>query len=333
MGNTCSGLSTPRLGDYLWPAAGATVLLASVTVLCVAAARRRPYLLVGWLWYLVTLVPVVGVVQVGHQSHADRYTYLPMIGVYIMVAWGLRDAIARWPGLRVPAVGGGALVLVALAALSWGQIGTWQNSRRLFEHAIAVTHDNYYAHQMLGNALLGSGELEPARWHLEEALRIKPDSAYALEQLGALLEQQGDRGAAAEAYEKAVGLSWKSFYARRHLAAIRRAEGKLGAAIELWTTELQYAPDDAQLRFDLGTALLQQQRYPEATVQLRRLTELAPNAPEAHNVLGVALARQGQLAEAAVQFEETLALNPGHLSATRNLQWLRAQEQPQNLGR
>ena len=322
-----------RLGDYLWPAAGATVLLASVTVLCVAAARRRPYLLVGWLWYLVTLVPVVGVVQVGHQSHADRYTYLPMIGVYIMVAWGLRDAIARWPGLRVPAVGGGALVLVALAALSWGQIGTWQNSRRLFEHAIAVTDDNYYAHQMLGNALLGSGELEPARRHLEEALRIKPDSAYALEQLGALLEQRGDRGAAAEAYEKAVGLSWKSFYARRHLAAIRRAEGKLGAAIELWTTELQYAPDDAQLRFDLGTALLQQQRYPEATVQLRRLTELAPNAPEAHNALGVALAQQGQVAEAAVQFEETLALNPGHLSATRNLQWLRAQEQPQNLGR
>ena len=102
---------------------------------------------------------------------------------------------------------------------------------------------------------------------------------------------------------------------------------------ELWAAELRYAPDDAQLRFDLGTALLQQQRYAEATVQLRRLTELAPNAPEAHNVLGVALARQGQLAEAAVQFEETLALNPGHLSATRNLQWLRAQEQPQNLGR
>ena len=143
-----------RLGDYLWPAAGATVLLASVTVLCVAAARRRPYLLVGWLWYLVTLVPVVGVVQVGHQSHADRYTYLPMIGVYIMVAWGLRDAIARWPGLRVPAVGGGALVLVALAALSWGQIGTWQNSRRLFEHAIAVTDDNYYA----------SSRTRPTRW-------------------------------------------------------------------------------------------------------------------------------------------------------------------------
>ena len=321
------------LGDYLWLAAGAAVLLATVTVLCVAAARRRPYLLVGWLWYLVTLVPVVGVVQVGQQSHADRYTYLPTIGVYVMVAWGLRDAIARWPRLRVPAVSGGALVLIALAALSWGQIGSWQSSRRLFEHAIAVTQDNYYAQQTLGNALLLSGELEPARRHIEEALRIKPDSAYALEQLGDVLERRGDRGAAAEAYEKAVHLSWKSLYARYHLAAIRRAEGKLEAAIELWTAALQYDPDNAQLRFDLGTALLQQQRFAEAAVQLRRLTELAPKAPEAHNALGAALAQQGQLDEAAVQFEQTLALNPGHLNATRNLQWVRAQRQAQDLGR
>ncbi|HET6319378.1 MAG TPA: tetratricopeptide repeat protein [Chloroflexota bacterium] len=320
------------LGNYRWLAAGATALLATVTVLCVRAARRRPYLLVGWLWYLLTLVPVVGLVQVGQQSHADRYTYLPVIGVCIMVAWGLRDAIARWPRLRVPAVSGSALVLIGLTVLSWRQIGTWQNSRRLFEHAIAVTHDNYYAQQTLGNALIMSGELEPARRHLEEALRIKPDSAYALEQLGVLFEQQGNRGAAAEAYEKAVRLSWKSMYARYHLASIRRAEGKLDAAIELWTAALQYQPDDPQLRFDLGAALLQQQRYAEAIVQLRRLTELAPDVPDAHNVLGVALAQQGRLDDAAAQFEQTLALNPGHPDATRNLQWVRAQGRTQTLG-
>ncbi|TMA39127.1 MAG: tetratricopeptide repeat protein, partial [Deltaproteobacteria bacterium] len=322
-----------RVGDYLWPAAGATVLLATITVLCVAAARRRPYLLVGWLWYLVTLLPVIGIMQVGEQSHADRFTYLPMIGVYVMAAWGLHDAISHRPALRGPAVVGSALVLVVLAASSWRQIGTWQNSRRLLEQAIAVTDRNYFAHQTLGNALLDSGDFEPAQRHLEEALRIKPDSAYALEQLGALLEQRGDRRAAADSYEKALRLGWKSFYARLHLAAIRRDEGNLDAAIALWTAELQDEPDNAQLRVDLGTALVQQRRYAEAIIHLRRLVELAPNAPEAHNALGVALAKHGQLNEAAVQFEQTLALSPGQPDATRNLHWVRAQGQDQDLGR
>ena len=322
-----------RVGDYLWPAAGATVLLATITVLCVAAVRRRPYLLVGWLWYLVTLLPVIGIMQVGEQSHADRFTYLPMIGVYVMAAWGLHDAISHRPALRGPAVVGSALVLVVLAASSWRQIGTWQNSRRLLEQAIAVTDRNYFAHQTLGNALLDSGDFEPAQRHLEEALRIKPDSAYALEQLGALLEQRGDRRAAADSYEKALRLGWKSFYARLHLAAIRRDEGNLDAAIALWTAELQDEPDNAQLRVDLGTALVQQRRYAEAIIHLRRLVELAPNAPEAHNALGVALAKHGQLNEAAVQFEQTLALSPGQPDATRNLHWVRAQGQDQDLGR
>ena len=326
-------ISGTRIDDYLWPAAAATVLLATITVVCVAAAERRPYFLVGWLWYLVTLLPVIGVLQVGEQSHADRFTYLPMIGVYVMAASGLHDAISHRPALRVPAVVSSALVLVILAAASWRQIGTWQNSRRLFEHAIAVTDRNYFAHQTLGNALVDTGDFEPAQRHLEEALRIRPASAYALEQLGALLEQRGDRRAAADLYEKALRLGWNSFYARLHLAAIRRDEGNLDAAIELWTAELRNEPDNAQIRVDLGTALLQQRQYAEAIIHLRHLVELAPNAPEAHNALGVALAKGGQLEEAAVQFEQTLALSPGQPDATRNLQWVRAQGQVRDVGR
>ena len=322
-----------RVGDYLSPAVGGTVLLATITLLCVAAVRRRPYLLVGWLWYLVALLPVIGVLQVGEQPHADRFTYLPMIGVYVMAAWALRDAISHRPGLVAAAVVGSAVVLVAAAALSWRQIGTWQNSRRLAEHAIAVTDRNYFAHQTLGNALLDSGDLEAAQQHLEEALRIKPDSGYALEQLGLLLEQRGDRRAAADSYEKALRAGWRSFYVRLHLAAIRRDEGNLDAAIELWTAELRDEPDNAQLRVDLGTALAQQRRYAEAVVHFRHLVELAPNAPEAHNALGVVLAKAGQLDEAAVQFEQTLALSPGQPDASRNLEWVRAQGQARDVGR
>jgi tetratricopeptide (TPR) repeat protein len=318
-----------RVGDYLWPAVGAAALLATVTALCIASARRRPYLLVGWLWYLVTLVPVLGIFQVGHQSHADRFTYLPMIGVYLMITWGVRDACARWPGLRLPAVGGAALVLLALAASSWRQIGTWQNSRRLFEHAIAVTDDNYFAHQALGAALRASGELQPARPHLEEALRIKPDSAYALEQLGLLFDQQGDLDGAAEAYEKAVRLSGKTFDARRNLATIRRAQGRRGDEIALLTEAVRYAPEDAQLHFELGTALLQEQRFAEAATALGRAVELAPDSADAHSNLAVALGQQGQLAAAATHFGRALALNPNHAMAARGLEWVRAQQQAQ----
>ncbi len=309
----------------VWPAIGAGALLVAITAFCLAAIKRAPYLAVGWFWYLIALVPVIGLFQVGRQAHADRYTYLPTIGIYAMLAWGLRDAAVRRPALRVPAVAASAAALVVLAALSWRQIGTWRNTRVLFEHAIAVTEDNYYAHQALGAALSAAGEFEAARRHLEEALRISPDSAYAVEQLGLLRERQGDRVGAAAAYERALALSWKSFFARRNLAAMRRAEGNLDAAIELWTAAVEYQPDDAQLRFDLGSTLLQRERYADAAAHLRRAAALRPDFAQAHNNLGVALAKQGLYAEALSEFERVLALNPNHPTAARSLRWVRAQ--------
>jgi Flp pilus assembly protein TadD len=318
-----------QVADFVGWAIGATVLLAAITGACVAAMSTRPYLIVGWLWYLVTLVPVIGIVQVGTQSHADRFTYLPLIGIYLMVAWGLRDLVAQQPRLRAPAVVAAGLVLAALAAASWRQIDTFRNSRRVFEHAIAVTDNNYFAHQVLGMELRASGQLDDARRHLDEAVRIRPAEAYAHEQLGLLFESQGDRDRAAAEYETAVRLSPRSYYARANLGAIRLAQGQVDEAVALLSVAAQDWPNDGQVVTNLGTALLKQERYADATPHLERAARLAPNSAQAHNNLGVALAKQGRYADAATQFERTLALNPNHPSAAQSLQWVRDQMQQQ----
>jgi tetratricopeptide (TPR) repeat protein len=301
------------------------MLLAGITTAAVALRRRAPYLLVGWLWYLITLVPVIGLVQIGRQGHADRYTYVPMLGVYIAAAWGLRDAVRRWPTLRVQAVAGALAALLCFSLLSWRQIGTWRTSRTLYEHAIAMSDDNYFAEQTLGAALRADGDLSDARQHLEAAIRISPVSYYAHEQLGLLYEQQHDHAAAEAAYEHALQLSDHAFYARRHLAAMRRAEGRVDEQIQLLRDELRFEPDDFGLHFDLGTTLLQAQRLPDATVELQRAVALQPSSAEAHNNLGVALAKQGRFAEAIAELERTLALDPEHRTAAKSLAVVRAQ--------
>jgi Flp pilus assembly protein TadD len=312
--------------DYAGSLIAAIAVIGALTALCVATWRTRPYLAVGWFWYLGTLVPVIGVLAVGRQWHADRFTYLPLIGIYIMIAWSLRDLVAARPQLRLPVVATAALAVIALTALSWRQIATFRDTRTLFEHALTVTENNYFAHQTVAAQLRTEGDLAAARRHLDEALRISPDSAYALEQLGMVLEAQGDRSGAATAYERALALSAKSSIARRNLLAITRAEGRREDEIALLANAARQQPTNFQFQFDLGTALLQAERHADAAEALQRAAELRPDNAQAHNNLGVALAKQGRLAEAAVQFERALALNPGHPSAGRSLEWVRGEQ-------
>lgn len=318
-------IATP-LATVAWRAAAATVLLLAITVLCLRGWRARPYLAVGWGWFLLTLLPVIGVVQVGAQWHADRFTYIPTIGLAIMLAWGLRDLVAARPRLRVPVAGAAVLALLALSAASWRQIATWRDSVTLFEHAIAATPDNYFAHQVLAAQLRAAGDLDGARRHLEEALRIRPDEAYAHEQLGLLYEQQRDPARAAAAFEQALRLrpdsSWIS---RRRLTAIRLAEGRLDDAVALLEGPDGAQAANAQMRFALGTALLNHGRAADAVTQMRAAVALAPDAAGAHNGLGVALAAAGRPAEAAAEFERTLALQADFPMAAARLDAARRQ--------
>jgi tetratricopeptide (TPR) repeat protein len=204
-----------------WKVAGAALALAAITVLAFAARRRRPYLWVGWLWYAVTLLPVIGLLQVGSQAIADRYTYLPMVGLGIAAAWSAADLAARVPRAR-PAIAAAAVALVAAwALLARVQLATWRDSVALFEHALAVSGEHPVVLLNLGEAHEGAGRLDLARSHYERGLALAPGAAPLHLRLGALLSRVGDRtGAAVELGAGAAALHG----AGRRAEAIAAAE-------------------------------------------------------------------------------------------------------------
>ena len=183
----------PRdFGFALLPLLAEGVLLATVTTGVIVLRRRAPYLLMGWGWFVVTLVPVIGLVQVGDQAHADRYMYIPMVGLLVMLIWGAAEILEklRAKSLAIPLA---AAACLASAVVSWVQVGYWRNSETLFRHTLAVTRDNKIANNNLGNYLMASGRLSEALPYLEAAVRIDPEVRARSEQPGHCPGQDGPR--------------------------------------------------------------------------------------------------------------------------------------------
>jgi tetratricopeptide (TPR) repeat protein len=276
----------PYLGTGVtwWQAAAAGLVLAAVTLAVVASARSRPYLTVGWLWYLGTLVPVIGLVSIGWQGAADRYAYVPLLGLFIAVAWAGAEACggSTFP-MRRWAVGTLAVGSLAFcAAVSWTQEAYWHDSIALWRHALSVTSGNPVAHTCLGDALEAEGRLPEATRHFEEAARLDRDFANAQYRLGLALLKQGEFHGAA-----------------RHL-----------------TDTLRLEPDFPPAHFWLGVALEKQGQLPEAVQQYRHALRTASGnarmgyVAEVHFNLGRALAKAGRADEAAQHYEKAFALNP-----------------------
>lgn len=211
----------PQNGLPIWqPIIAATILLA-ITTAAFALRKSRPYLLVGWLWYLAMLAPVIGLIQINLQAHADRYTYLPQIGLYLMIAWGIADLVANLPRLRKIAGIAAIVALVALAMTARAQVSYWRDSQTLWSHTIAVTKDNYFAHASLADLLMRRGRLPEAIAHSEEALRIRPNDADAQNNLGLALLQTGDVQRAVAHLEKALAIDPGHMNAEVNLAWVR----------------------------------------------------------------------------------------------------------------
>jgi tetratricopeptide (TPR) repeat protein len=264
-------------------AAGSALLLALATAALVLQARHRPYLAVGWLWFLGCLVPVIGLVQIGAQRMADRYTYWPLTGLFIAVVWFVpsprQDAHRR----RVVLVLATAALIVAFAVVAWNQAGTWRDTETVWRHAIAVTRDNYRAHNNLGAALGAEGRHEEAVYHFGQALESQPEYASAHGNLGKALDLQGR-------FDEAVG-------------HFRRA--------------VEIDPDLVSARVNWAIALSRRGRLEEAILQFRAAIEADPDNPavrqllgEAHQAYGVTLLRQGRRDQAAAQFREALRIDP-----------------------
>jgi len=311
----------PHPGQSLpiWQAVAAGLLLLLISTVVMRAGRRYPYLPVGWLWYVGTLVPVIGLVQVGAQAMADRYTYVPLIGLFIMVAWGVPDLVGSWryakPALTVAA----ASLLVALMVCTSFQVKHWKNSLSLFEHALRVTSNNSQIHNNLANVLTQKGMLQEAIPHYTKALEISPNYADAHTNLGVALAKQGRLEDAIKHYSAALRIKPKSPETHNNLGVALYSQGDVLGAIENYMTAVQLKPDYAEAHNNLGNGLAQQGRLAEAKVHYAKALTIRADYPEAHNNLGVALARQGKFHEAINHFTEALRLKDDYAQARANL--------------
>jgi len=350
----------PNPTNYLpfWQVTGALGLLLALSGVAWTFRRTHPWLVVGWFWYLGMMVPVIGMVQISYYAHADRYTYLPQIGLYLAIVWTAGDLTISWRNGR-QILGVGALsVIVALMFCTWKQTSYWRTDETLWEHALACTSGNYVAHNNLGydlahqgrpaeaiehyqkaleinpdfaeahnnlgTALLDQGRLEEASEHYHQVLDKNPAFAEAHNNLGIVLTKQGRTAEAIEEYRKAIELNPNRAEFYNNLGNLLATKGQTSEAIEQFQKALEVEPDNAKVRSNLANILTAQGRWDEAIEQYQQALKQMPDSIHAHNQLGLALQSRGRFAAAIAQFQKVLELDPKHVTARNNLAWLLA---------
>ncbi len=309
-----------RAGDIgVLEVAPSLVLLVGISAGAIVLRRRCPCFLTGWLWYLIMLVPVIGIVQVGAQARADRYTYLPQIGLSVWLTWAAAEGCAGRRYRRVVLGGLATGILAALMFCARAQTAYWRNSESLWTHTLACTSDNYIAHNNLGRVLFKKGRVDEAVAQYQMALQIKRGFAYACYNLGDVLLQQGKVDEAVAQYQTA--LQNKSDYAEAHvsLGGALVQKGQVDEAIAQYQMALQINPDYAEAHINLGNALCQKDRVNEAIIHYQTALQINPDFAEAHNNLGNALLKKGRMDEAIAQYQQTLQINPDYAEAHYNL--------------
>ncbi len=272
--------------------ASAAVLLA-ISILIIYLSKKHRYLLVGWLWYIGTLVPVIGLVQVGHQAYADRYTYIPLIGLFIIITWGVPDFLHKSQHRRVTLVTLAVIVLSSLSVCTYFQQSYWRNSITLFNHTLNVTKDNYWIHFSLANLLLKQNKLEEAESHFLEADRITLYYPRLYYSMGVLMHKQG----------------------------------RITEAIEYFNLSVKNEPDDFESHYNLGILLSNQGEYEQAINHIRKAVKLRPDSAEMHCSLGFLLSYQGQTDEAIREYRAALEINPNLTQARTALNTILAEKQ------
>jgi len=308
----------PGTGLPLWQVAGAGALIVLATALIARAAK--PWLTVGWLWYLGTLVPVIGLVQVGVQGMADRYTYVPLVGIFIMIAWGVPELASRWRSRKVILVSAATAGFALLTVLAWYQVRTWQNDFTLYSHAVRVVPGNYWAEYNLGLTLAAEGQLDEALSHFAQAIRYQPDYADAYLNIGTIQARRGRLAEAAASFSRVLDLSPSHEEANRNMILLLLQQGKPAEAFSRLEALLKARPDKPESWFVAGLVQARSGNPGEAESAYGRALRLKPSYAEAHNNLGILLARQGRLAEAIDHFREALRIRPDYREAARNLE-------------
>lgn len=309
----------PKETLSLWIAGLSLVSLLAALFGAFVLRRKYPYLLTGWLWYLGMLVPVIGLVQVGWQGHADRYTYLPQIGIYVIVIWGIADLTVEWRSRKLVLGSGAAVVVMVLLALSWRQVGYWSSSVPLWRHTLAVTAENDVAERGLGTELLRLGQVDEAIAHDRAALRIRPRDANGLTNLANALLQKKEYPEAIKHYREVIGVRPNDSEMRRNLGKALYQSGAIEQGMAEFREALRIRPEDSDAAYSLGNAFLEKGDARNAIPYFRQAIKANQKNVAAHYNLAIALQRSEQFEEAIAEFRQTLRLAPRNVDAHNNL--------------
>ncbi|MEZ5426003.1 MAG: tetratricopeptide repeat protein [Pyrinomonadaceae bacterium] len=342
------------------------LVLAGITFICLRQMRKRPYLFVGWFWFIGTLVPVIGLVQVGLQSMADRYTYIPFFGLFLMIVWGGGDLIkSRSPNKTVPVIISLAIVL-ALSVLSFRQVSFWRNDETLYRHSIAVTEGNFLMMQNYCHALILEDRIDEAEKQCRDSIAANPVYPEAHNSLGIIQMRRAQFEAAAESFRRAIASRPDFAMYKVNLATALAQTGKpeeaerllraaaasisfkentavwldaiknLGIAYarqknyakagENFIRAIGIAPENPDLRLNYALTLFAEKKYDEARTQIEESIKRKPDQAEAFNLYGLILVEQNQRELAVRQFEKALRMNPGLAEARENLRKLNVEE-------
>jgi Flp pilus assembly protein TadD len=261
-----------------WQVLGSVVLLIAITVLAIRGAKKRPYVAVGWLWYVGTLVPVIGVVQVGDQALADRYTYIPLVGLFIIVAWAVPELLKKWPYRKEALIALSAVCLLCLFLVTWRQVGYWRNSIALYDHSLEVADRSSVIHNNRGAAYRSLGKYTEAIADFNRAIEIKP--RYG------------------EAYNNR-GLAYKSL-------------GKYTQAIADYNRAIEVNPRLGEAYYNRGTVYTNLAQYTQAIADFNKAIEIKPRYGEAYNNRGLAYGLIGNYTQAIADFNKAIEIDPRH---------------------
>jgi Flp pilus assembly protein TadD len=294
------------------------ILLLVVTIFILRFAGKHKYLFTGWFWYLGTLIPVIGIVQVGVQAYADRYSYITLTGLFIIISWGAWELFAKFRYKKIVLAHLALLAIAAMSICTWFQIRYWRNSLTLYRHALDVTADNYIAHGYMTQPLLDQGRIEEAIWHNSQALRIKPDYLDALNGMGVALHAAGRVDEAIVYYKKAIEIDPHTPEANANLGVALASKGKFTEAARHYEIAME-TMDTPSVHRNYAQALFNLGRFEQAITEYRKALLTMPNDPNILNELGYVLAHSGKFDEAIARYNEALQISPDNIKIHLNL--------------
>ncbi len=299
----------------LWNVLLAAFAIAGISFFSIRLLKQHPYVSVGWFWYLGTLVPVIGLIQVGSQGMADRYTYIPLIGLFIMLAWGISDLLKKWHYHKAVLAVCAIMLIFTFSTRSYFQIRHWENSAAVFKNAIQTTKNNWLAYRELGLALMRNGKLDEAVFYYKKALQIRPNYLTALDNLGLALYRLEKFEEALFYYSKALKTVPKHAGIHNNTANVLTALGKLEEAIKHYKKAILITPDFAEPHYNLANVLIIQEKFDKAVFHYESAIKNDSEYSDAYYSLGCILLRQKKFKEALANFAQVVKINPDYKQA------------------